>query len=433
MGLMALVGRPSKLSAQSAAPADPFARYETPGQCEQAAIRLNALFWRDKRPDTVVYAPKTDSVPAPVLQAARACAARFTVANVPERELLNLVQLYLWTHQGQLAQAAIDRLLAVEANKPVLDRGWTIEQLVLSLLNATPTQWTAAQKYLAQLDALGAPVATWRLFAHTAVANFTSTLNDRAATIAEARSALAAAHAMSRDDRTDWVYALLTAYKALAEPVARVSGGSAARALFDTAETDLLPLRPTGTREYATLQRALTDARAPYTLFGTTGTTIGATQWYNADADATHRPKPGKVSLLVFVSSACGGRCYPMYATIRRLQAKYGSSGLDVIFLASTHNYFRNHPMPSPAAESDSTGRYFVDFLKFDVPVALEETHFSRLRDGRLQADPTPNRTAYYRNRSGVLVDRRGIVTVVDTVAPSREHIWDAEIQRALQ
>jgi len=50
---------------------DVFARYVTPGQCEQAAFRLQRQYWRDKRPDTVVYRPMGDTVPAPVVRAAR--------------------------------------------------------------------------------------------------------------------------------------------------------------------------------------------------------------------------------------------------------------------------------------------------------------------------------------------------------------------------
>lgn len=420
----------SAASAQSSTK-DQFARYETPGQCEQAAIRLKKLFWRDKRPDTVVYAPATDSVPAPVVQAARACASRFSVAKVPERELLNLAQLYTWARQDDLAQAAIDRLLKAQANAAPVDRGWTLELLSTSLLEARPTRMTTAEKYLAQLDALGAPAATWRMFTHTAFANYAITVNDEATANSEARAALAASAQMSHDDRLDWAGAIIDTYDALAQPVSILRGGHAALAVFDTATSDVLPLRPEGSREQRGLRSGIEWGRLPYTLYDSAGAALDATRWYNTESDTVRRPRPGKVSLLVFVSGSCGGNCYPMYATVRRLQAKYGP-GLDVIFLATTYGFFRSQPVVSPAAERDSTASYFVNFLKFTVPFAIQETTISHLPDGRMTYGPTSNHTNYGRGRDGVLIDKRGTVVMVDTLAPDRERVWTAQIQKAL-
>jgi hypothetical protein len=271
------------------------------------------------------------------------------------------------------------------------------------------------------------------LLAHTQFAQYAMTVDDITTAIADARAALVASRQMSREDRIDWVDPMLLAYQSLAEPLGIQAGGPAVLALFDTVNTDLLPLRPAGSREEGALKARIASIRAPFTLFGTLGKPLTATHWYNIQGDSVRRPRPGRVSLLVFANASCGGRCYPTYATIRRLMAQYAHDGLDVIFLTSTHEYFRNHPMPSATAESDSTANYLIRFLDFPVPVAVETTQFSRLRDGRLRAAPTPNGTAYDRDRTGVLVDKRGVVTLVDWLQPDQEMAWSALIHEALQ
>jgi hypothetical protein len=301
-----------------------------------------------------------------------------------------------------------------------------------SFLDARPTDMTDARKYLTQLDALGTPAALWRLLAHTDFAEHAMTLNDIGTAVSDARTAVAAAEQMDQSDRIDWVYPVLFAYQTLAEPLAIQSSGPTALALFDTVATTLLPLRPRGSREWKRLQTNIEHARSPYSLFGTDAKTLTATHWYNLQGDSAPRPRQGRVSLLVFVDASCGGRCYPTYATIRRLRAKYAKTGLDVIFLASTHQYFRNHPMPMANVESDSTASYFVNFLQFPVPLAMEETQFKRIPDGRMRGAETANEKAYDRGRNAVLVNAQGTVVLVDSLKPNREMTWNATIQQAL-
>lgn len=432
LGLLLVMPMGRPLFAQ-ATPADSFARYETPGQCEQAAMRFWRFYWRDKHRDTVNFAPATDSVPAPVAKAARRCASRFSAATLGPRDLLHLTELYWWTDQDALAQAAADRLIHLQSSAPVAVRGRTLQVLSTDLLSTRPSRLALARGYLAQLDALGVPAALWRMLAHTEFSRYAMTTNDLTTAVAEARAALAAASQMDQPDRIDQVYAILDAYQVLAEPLAIVASGPTVLSLFDTVSTTLLPLRPAGTRERRNLQIDITEARAPYTLVGTTGAPLTATHWFQLDGDSSQRPRAGHVSLLVFVNASCGGRCYPTYATLRRLQAQYTRAGLDVIFLASTHEYFRNHPMPSATIESDSTASYFGKFLHFSVPVSVETTHFSHLADGRLNAAPTPNGKSYDRDRNGILIDKRGMVVLVDSLQPDRETTWNAMIRKALQ
>ena len=420
------------LPAQQAAPrpSDPFVRYTTPGQCEQATYRLMNLYWRDKRPDTLVYAPGTDSLPAPVLAAGRACASRFSVAGVPERDLVDLAQLYILTQQDDLAQAAIDRLLRAQASLPAGQRGWTHYLLGRTLLGARPTRMDAARRHLQQLDALGAPAALYRMLAHTQFADYALTVNDRTTAISEARAALSAGKQMSRTDQLDYVFSTLDAYAELVPPVALERGAAAARALVDTASTALVPLRPPGSQELAQLRARISALRAPYVLLGTKAPKIEANWWYNAGGDTT-RPRAGKATIVVFAGP---GGAFEMQAVVRRLSARYASRGLDVIVATSTRGYFRSQPMPSAAEEAALTGKYFSEHLKLPAAVAVQETPFSfRPTDGRRLNQQTSNNRNFFRGPSAVLIGADGVVRLVANLSPQMEQVWNSVIEETVQ
>lgn len=437
---------------------DPYVRYTRPGQCTQAAIRLNALYWRDKRPDTVVYAPTAERVPASVVRAARACALRFDVERVPVRDLLSLLQLYLWTGQDDLAQVAATRLLEAESQHPALERGWTLYLLASAYLNIRPARIEMATHYLARLDSMGAAVAAWQLLAHTAFSTYAMSVNDVPGAFAHARAALASSTRMSKNDRIDRVFAILDGYSTLVEPTAIRAGGHAALAVFDSAAADLLPLRAPGTNgtlirrdapsgspqmvqtgrgrmtmlsglrddggAYAQtiLKSNIEDMRRPYTVLGETGPPLRALHWYNTGRDTTRRPVPGTVSLLVSVNSNCGGVCYSMYATVRRLYNKYHAAGLQVVFMAHTSGFFRNQPVPGPSTESEKIRAYLLDFLKLPGVVGVSETDFSHRTDGFRLNTPTESQQDYFRGVNGVVVGKDGTVRMVVGLAPEREH-----------
>lgn len=425
------------LGAQTAGPPgassqDQFARYTTPGQCEQAAIRLTSQYWRDKRPDTVIYAPATDSVPASVVQAARQCAARFSIESAKERELLDLAQLYILGNQDSLAHAAIKRLLATTREQETVQRGWTISQIAGTFLSAAPRRLTEATQYLAQLEALGKPVATWRMFTQSSFARHYMSVNDLASAVTAGKAAVAANSELPQNDRIDWVYSIMGAYGSLADPLSVVEGGPASLALLDTMSTDVEQLRPAGSEDLQRLMYNVKASRSPYLLFGTTGKPLTADHWYNTKAGDQTFPKAGVATLIVFGHHACSGNCYPTYATLNRLHSQFGSRGLQIVLVGGTSGYYRNR-LAVPAAESDSAGKYFEGFLKLPAVIAMNETEFSKRHDGRRQNAVSENARNYSRGRSAVLVGKDGQVKLVVNAVPQREETLKAVIEAALK
>jgi hypothetical protein len=414
------------LGAQSSSE-DPFVRYVTPGQCVQAAERLQRLYWRDKRPDTVVFAPATDSVPAPVAQALRRCVDRFSVQTVVPADLRNLATVYLWTGQDSLAQRAMDRLAVTSRAQSARDRGWELWLWASTLLAIRPTRTSMARQVLAQLDALGAPAALWRVFAHRQYADYAWSVNDRATSEAEGRLGIAATHQLSTAERIDWYNHVEGAYLSAAVPLALRQGGTAALALLDTMTADVAPLRPAGSPDQRRLVASLAEDRVLFESLGRRDLHVHADAWYGANGD-TIRPRPGRLSLVLFMY----GPSYETFATVRRLHALYGAKGLDIIFLTSTSGAFRELPMPNPRVEADSMGQYTLHFLGLPGTVAAEWTPFSYIADGRRRNDETPNQRVFGHLGGSVLIDRSGVVRWIDSVQPSSEAVWTAVIRDAL-
>ncbi len=412
--------------------ANPYIRYVTPRQCQQAAYRLTRLYWRDKRPDTVVYAPSTDSVPAMAVQGARECGARFSIASVLPRDLLDLAQLYLIAGQDSLANIAFDRLLNSEGYQGTDTHGWTLRLIVGALLEARPSRVSRAQYYLDQLDAIGTEVALWRMLAHTEFAQYSLSVDSVSKSLAEGTAALNASAQMSQNDRIDWAYAILSAYGALADPTAVAKTGPSAVALMDSSKMDLLPLRPVDSQDQSYLNSGIMAARYPYTIWGLAASPLDVSHWYKTNDTTSTRPAPGIVSMIVFVGHACGGMCYPTYATLRRVYDRFHDKPFQIILTGQTVGYYRNR-LEQPSAESDSASRYFAEFLALPGVIAFDETPFTKQADGRRVNKATPTMKAYSRGRNAILVGKDGGIRFVMNAVPEREATIVREIEEALR
>jgi hypothetical protein len=301
------------------------------------------------------------------------------------------------------------------------------------------------------------------------------------AALTDARSALAASAAMTKNDRIDRVFSIVDGYDALAEPTAVRVGGPAAVAVFDSAMTDLLPLRgpgthgthrpaeaqnrlpgtvsPTGDRIVSRAQMEiagsmamamgmggemdeaaaqmmlkgnLTQLQQPYTIVGKPAPPLHAPHWYNTGSDTGARPARGVVTLIVSINVNCQGNCYPTYATVRRLYDKYHANGLRIVLMASTAGFFRNQPTPNPTAESEKIRSYVLDFLALPGVVGINETEFTHRLDGRRMNTPIQSEVDYFRGRNAVVVGKGGIVRMVASLAPEREAAVDAVIAEEL-
>lgn len=470
---LAQTGTAHENAQKSVTVTDPYARYTRPGQCAQAAARLETAYWRDQRPDTMTYTPRTTEIPAPVVQAARACAARFSVATVPSRDLLSLVQLSLWTQQPELTRAALARLREIERTRNASQRGWMQHLVAISFLGVTPTRLDDARQQLAALDSIGTPAATWRMLAHTKFSIYDYSIGDVTGANDEGRAALAANTQMTKSDRVDWATALTKVYGALVDPVSVLHGAPAALALLDTAETVVTPLRGRAAVEDSELaaeptvgaaspsmvistgggnamvvggsarsgpsdadqflmKAIIAGMRSPFSVFGKPAQPVQEFRWFGR-TDAAVVPRPGVVTLLVAVNPNCGPRCYGMYASLKRLDRKYAAAGLQIVLTSSTSGYFFNHLETDPSVEADKIHTFLSDVVKLPGPLGVESSNFTHIDDGRRFGQATSTQSAYFPMPvTADVIGKDGVIHFATKLQPTTEKVLDDQIAAAL-
>ena len=386
--------------AQGSAPPEPdgYSKY-WPGACVQAMSRSRSFYWR-ARQDTALYTSARDTLLDDVRRVARDCKERFgaTTASLTGHDLIPLAEVLLATGDDAGAKAAVDRRLAEPDLKPVGVRAWTLAQVVNIFLDTRPARVEVARGYLRQLDALkGADAAPGQLRGWYALADYYEHVADDSAMVAASEEAIKAGKRLNDHDRKEFAGTIFNAYRNIAEAEADRTGDAAApRKVLARASTDIgkLPRMAGSIAAWDTL----------YSRYGKKGATVLADVWISAQND-TLFPKAGKLTVLNFRPSR-----WNIPAT-RRLARQAGDS-LDVALVYSTVGYFRGLGPLTAAAEVPEVRKYFFDELKINSSLAINETKYKRLPDGRRMPEPNVNDKAY---RTGmgvsiVVLDREGIV-----------------------
>ena len=394
---------------QGSAPPEPDGySYYWPGACVQAMQRSENFYWR-AREDTAQYSAAGDTLLDDVRRVARDCAARFKSSgpSLSGNNLIPLAQVLLAAGDDAGAKQAVERRLAEADVKPTAARAWTLAQIVELYLNRSdrsgryqtlPVWVDVARGYLAQLDSLrGADAAPGQTRAWLSLTRYYRHIGDDARMRAAIDSTIKTGKDLNEHDRSEYAFSLLSAYQYLADAEGDRTGEAAApRAVLARASADLgkLPRIAPAIASYDTL----------YSRYGTKGPAVFADLWIAAAADTVH-PRPGKVSILNFMPSR------PTIPATRRLARAIGDS-VDVALVRATVGYFRGLGPLTLATEVPVVRKYFVDELNIASSLAITETHYHTIADGRRVRDPNANDRAY-QTRQGtsiVVLDRQGII-----------------------
>lgn len=412
--LLSFAGAKAAAGQGSAPPAPDGYSYYWPGACVQAMQRSENFYWR-AREDTAQYTTAGDTLLDDVRRVARDCAARFKSSgpSLSGNNLIPLAQVLLAAGDDAGAKQAVERRLAEADVKSTAARAWTLAQIVKLYLNeewtskgyrsfrTLPVRVDVARGYLAQLDLLrGADAAPGQTRAWLSLTQYYRHIGDDARMRAAIDSTIKTGKDLNEHDRSEYVFSLLSAYQYLADAEGDRTGEAAApRAVLARASADLgkLPRIAPAIARYDTL----------YSRYGTKGPAVFADLWIAAAADTVH-PRPGKVSILNF---------NPERSTIpatRRLARAIGDT-VDVALVHATVGYFRDLGPLTFATEVPEVRKYFVDELNIAGSLAIIETHYHTIADGRRVADPNANDRAYPMGQRGqrtsiVVLDRQGII-----------------------
>jgi hypothetical protein len=400
IGALAIVVAARDAPGQSSAPPEPdgYTHY-WPGACVQAMSRSANFYWR-AREDTAEYTLARDTLLDDVRRVARDCATRFgpSAATLTGHDLLPLAQVLLAAGDDAGAKQAVERRLAEAELKSTAPRAWTLAQIVDTHLDARPARVDAARGYLAQLDALkGADAAPGQVSAWYGLAGYYEHVADDAKMRAASEETIKAGKKLNEHDRSEFSYTLLSAYHLLAQAEADRTGEAAApRAVLVRATADIGKLRG--------MAEAIASYDTTYSRYGTKGAGVVADLWIGTPGDTVH-PMLGKLTVLNFGPSRW------TVPAMRRLSREVGDS-LDVALIYGTVGYFRGLGPLTMGAEVPQARKHFIDELKVTSSLAITETKYHHLPDGRRVSDPNANDRAYrtWLGGSVVVLDRQGII-----------------------
>jgi hypothetical protein len=297
---------------------------------------------------------------------------------------------------------------------------WTLYQIIDVCLGGARPNVARATVYLDRLDALGSTAAAARALAHNALAQEARRRDSVSLQEHESTAAEQAMHEMSEEDRREYALFLPTIYRSLADARARQNDAAGAMQVMADGERALTMLQ--ASRAVSLVHRATTF----YAPIGRRASAIVATRWFNT-SEQTARPTLGKPALVVFVQHSCGPTCYPGYAVLRRLAAKYTASGMSITLVARTGGYYRNELVRADS-ETALTARYFMTFLGLPAALAVWQTPLGRRADGHVTVLSAPNEAAYTPPPVPLpvyIIDAKGVIRFVSSLSLENEAALD--------
>jgi hypothetical protein len=405
--------------------AAPYTRYHYPIECSMVQPRRERLFWRDQRPDTVYHPPMGDAAFPFAVTSARECVSHDTLATVPQRDLIGYGAALLTAQEWSQAEDAFHRLVGALANGPVYDRARALS-LMTGLYASTTGQMPMALSSQQQLETLGDVAAPERMLGQLSIAGRAQFADSLSLLDSAVNGALKASRAMSSDTAKHYAPVSAQVYLTLADLYARRHQPEKAISIIIQGRNTLVPIRPS-------VMRILGGAERQYALLEKPAPEVKASVWYGGEGANTQRPAKGKPTLVVFAYHNCGDRCYPGYAVLRRLYAKYANTGLQIVFASRTLGYYVDD-LVKPDAEAALIQQYFTDSLKLPpMTLAVWETPFTkRETDGRMMATSAPNEESYRPSPVTLptyLIDRNGIIQAITSLAPRNEAMLDHQLQ----
>jgi hypothetical protein len=211
------------------------------------------------------------------------------------------------------------------------------------------------------------------------------------------------------------------AFAQKAEIELRASGGDAARAVLDTAQKSI-PAEAPASRQVALLMRL-------YSVVGRKAAPIQPAHWYRVSDTGSVRPHPGKVYIISEASHACGGQCRPRYQSLTRFVERFGQRGLEIINTTRTLGFIRDTASIEPIDEARYDSTFFLDQRKIPGSLAVFETKYHWLPDGRRVNERTPQEQNY----SGATITIVDMTGTIRYVALGWDPIMEEPIARLIE
>jgi hypothetical protein len=139
---------------------------------------------------------------------------------------------------------------------------------------------------------------------------------------------------------------------------------------------------------------------------------LDARFWYNTGSTGQARPAPGRVSLVLPIFRPCVGGCLSITEAASRIGQRFNGQPLDITFRTRTFGFYLDVAPVTPAEEAEYTSRYLLEDVGLPGALAIAETQYSFLPDGRRSDQPTTD-AVNHPGASVMIVDRTGTIRYV--------------------
>jgi len=362
----------------------PAAQPTTPDGCVKAARDFAVT---QQRTAARITGEVVRKIEADKVEMARACAAQFNPATIAEADLASLIALFGEASQPELAAKAVDRALA-SRTLPASARAGVLSEAVMTGLREPKSAARNArlERLVDELDRMPGEWLEVQIRTHSRMNGYYRGDDIDDGIIKHSTWLIDRSRTFTPEERTQYGSTIVIAYINMAEAVAGRGDTPKAIALLKTAKADWSDIR--------NADRMLDPVLARYALVGTLAAPISAPRWLNAPPNSTIA-MPGAVTLLEFTAHWCVP-CKESYPGVKRLLAKYGSSGFRVVLATQLYGYFGDDRDLTPEAEFERDREYW-SHEGLNVPVAVGDRTPPGVRgaDGIYTYTRDPNDAAY--------------------------------------
>lgn len=374
-----------------------------PGACGWVPRMVSHFAHRDQ-PDTSAFDPRRDTLDLQVRDSVRVCQSVYG-STVNRWETLEQARVQLIVGEDAAARATANNYFASIADSGAERAAWALYLNINDMLSLRPARIAAATEAVAKLDKMGSKAARASVLAHSSLAQAARQRWDDTTARAEASSVIAQWRTLTPDAALAMSQTAYAAFAQKAELALRVNGGDAVRAVIDTAQRSMPSAAVAATRQLAMLARL-------YSVVGRKAAPIEAAYWFRVSDSASTRPHPGKVFIISEASHACGAPCRTRYQSLGRLVARFGKRGLEVINTTKTLGFIRDTAAIAPVDEAKYDSSFFFGQRQIPGSLAVYETKYRWLTDGRRVNERTPQEQNYP-GATFTLVDKTGSIRYV--------------------
>ena len=388
-----------------------FTAYQTPLLCWEAANEVRMTSRRTLAAQAVVRrlqdTPERDTLPADVARIARACGARFTLANTAVADLPDLISLALLANNDTLAQRALAHYVALQSTDSAKIR--VMLDAVERYLEAEPARVTAAESLASQLDHLHPMNVAASILAHVRLLHYGEYSLDRVRMRHEAEWIIQHTHMLTArqyveyrwDEYVDPFAAYGDSWSARMR-LALIEQPSAMPEVAKQAQQDYQRLGvqgvirklPNFADAYAADSKKMTMPidnlvtvllRSNGNLSHKPAPQLHASYWFPSTSD-TVQPRSGIPTLIVYLR-----RCYfangDLYGLnedltvpiewIQQLRRRYRPDQLAIVVVAATWGHALFNGPQAASDEARDIAWYVRDYWHLPVTVAVQQRPFT--------------------------------------------------------